>query len=305
MFSTAARSGWRIGLYSFVWIFISRRRTAPRRPALIWAHGGSFQGGDKTDQVASAVATLFAKRGYVTASINYRTLAPPSGCDTANVPLACYNAAIAAGDDAKAAVRWLHAHAADYRVDANRIVIGSESAGGIIATEVGTMADRPGNSGNRGFSSRVAAWISISGGVLGGQSVDRTDAPGLLFTFLSDTTVPTAWSVQTADAMRKASVPVRLVVLPGAGHVGWDQYQLRYEHDSVNFLYAYLKLAQLVRTHYPIPGPAQCNERRINADSGATTRPERIIVGGYRAPAPGCPRDVRTIMPLSTAVPLS
>jgi len=261
---------------------------APRRPALIWAHGGAFQGGDKTDEVATTLAVLFAKLGYVTASINYRTLAPPSGCDTANLTSTCFNAAVAAGDDAKAAVRWLRAHATRYRLDGNRIAIGGESAGGIIATEVGTTADRPGNSGNPRFPSRVAAWISISGGVPGGQLVDRTDAPGLLFSFVSDATVPAAWSVQTAKAMRRAGVWVRLETLPGSGHVDWDQYHARYERGSITFLYQYLRLAQLDRAHYQTPGPAQCYETRINADLGATSWHERLVVGGYGAPSPGC-----------------
>ena len=42
------------------------------RPLLIFAHGGSFIGGSKTNPTMVDLCETFAKRGYVTASINYR-----------------------------------------------------------------------------------------------------------------------------------------------------------------------------------------------------------------------------------------
>jgi para-nitrobenzyl esterase len=42
------------------------------RPLIIWAHGGSFQGGTSTDGDVVALSQAFAKKGYVCASINYR-----------------------------------------------------------------------------------------------------------------------------------------------------------------------------------------------------------------------------------------
>src|SRR4051812_7756704 len=47
--------------------------TLSARPVLIMAHGGSFYGGTKTDDNAvTTFCTNFAKRGYVTVSIDYR-----------------------------------------------------------------------------------------------------------------------------------------------------------------------------------------------------------------------------------------
>ena len=54
------------------------RRHPDQPPALIWVHGGSFSGGDKTNIVPVDVANTFAKMGYVVVSINYRLLG--SGC---------------------------------------------------------------------------------------------------------------------------------------------------------------------------------------------------------------------------------
>ena len=46
--------------------------TATNRPVIIYIHGGSFYSGDKSMTDCIDFCTSFAKRGYVTASINYR-----------------------------------------------------------------------------------------------------------------------------------------------------------------------------------------------------------------------------------------
>jgi pectinesterase len=69
------------------------------------------------------MAIRMAERGYVAATISYRLS-----------PEALYPAAIL---DAKAAVRWVRAHAADYGIDPHRIAIAGGSAGGQIAALTG------------------------------------------------------------------------------------------------------------------------------------------------------------------------
>jgi dipeptidyl aminopeptidase/acylaminoacyl peptidase len=207
-----------------------------QRPAIVWVHGGSFSGGDKTQGVSPLEAMNFAKLGYVTVSINYRLLAP-SGCTGSNSASGCIVAALDAMDDAKAAVRWLRANAATYRIDTNRIGIGGESAGGIVATGVGTTADTAGSSGNPGFSQAVRGFDSISGGLPGGGGVDSTDAPGILFTGTADPIVPTQWSSDTANAMNDAGLIAFLISFPGAGHVPFAQDGTTITNDSEYFFY--------------------------------------------------------------------
>jgi acetyl esterase/lipase len=217
--------------------------TAAARPAVIWVHGGGYAGGDKTTGPSAFLADQFARLGYVTVSINYRLLAP-RGCTAAGgVSATCLAAGVAAVNDAQAAVRWLRANAAAYRIDPERIGIGGESAGAITATGVGVDADQVGNSGNPGYSSKVNAWVSISGGVPAGIFVDATDSPGFLFSGTADNTVPYQWSVDTANAMNAAGVPVYLKTLEGAGHVPWLEYQDLFRSQSVNFFYDFLDLA--------------------------------------------------------------
>jgi para-nitrobenzyl esterase len=214
--------------------------TQTSRPALVWVHGGSFSGGDKTNVVPVDVANTFAKLGYVVVSINYRLL----GSNCVADPSACSLAAIEAKRDAQAAVRWLRANAATYGIDPTRIAIGGESAGAITATLVGLLSEDVGTSGNPGWPSTVRAFVSVSGGVPSGFNLANSgDAPGLFFHGTADTIVPSSWSVDTSKAMVNAGVIAVLELQDGAGHVPWAQYRSLYLQQADWFLYWHLDLA--------------------------------------------------------------
>ncbi|MCU1454033.1 MAG: Carboxylesterase type [Acidimicrobiales bacterium] len=217
-----------------------------KRPAVVWVHGGGFSGGDKGTSLEASYAATFAKLGYVAVNINYRLLS--HGCNgSGGVTTECYNAAVAAIHDGQAAVRWLRANAAKLRIDPTRIGIGGSSAGAIVATGVGIWADQPGSSGSPGFSSKVGAFVSISGGVPGGTFVDATDAPGELFSGTADPIVPYQWSVDTAKALTKAKVFNVFKPLPGAGHVPVDKYADLFTSQSQYFFYDLLDLGHAAR----------------------------------------------------------
>ncbi|MFM7679946.1 MAG: alpha/beta hydrolase fold domain-containing protein, partial [Roseiflexaceae bacterium] len=88
-------------------------------PVIVYIHGGAFRMGSKSDRVPLAMLA----RGYALVSLNYRLSQH-----------AIFPAQI---EDCKAAVRWLRAHAADYRLNATRIIAWGESAGGHLATMLG------------------------------------------------------------------------------------------------------------------------------------------------------------------------
>lgn len=248
--------------------------TETLRPALIWVHGGSFSGGDKTNIVPTDVANTFAKLGYVVVSINYRLLG--SGC-VAN-PNNCTTAALEAQHDAQAAVRWLRANAATYKIDANRIGIGGESAGGITATLVGLHSEDPGTSGNPGFPSTVGGFVSVSGGLPNGVFADSTDPFGLFFHGTADPTVSKDWSIQTAAALYNAGVPAWLQLQDGAGHVPWAQYRSLYLEQADYFLYLALDLAH---AHGQPVAAARAEQRQLKGM--AKTAKEKRMLKQYLA----------------------
>lgn len=92
-------------------------------PLIINIHGGAFKMGSKEDGVPWA----YLRQGYAVASINYRLS-----------PHAKFPAQI---EDCKAAVRWLRAHASEYRLDPKRFAAWGSSAGGHLAAMLGTTGD--------------------------------------------------------------------------------------------------------------------------------------------------------------------
>ena len=90
-------------------------------PLIINIHGGGFMMGDKGNP---DMADAFLAAGYAVASINYRL----SGEAKAPAQI----------QDAKAAVRWLRANAAKYKLDPQRFASFGASAGGNLAALLGT-----------------------------------------------------------------------------------------------------------------------------------------------------------------------
>lgn len=135
------------------------------RPLVVIIHGGSFITGDKTDAIPRQLMEDFAKRGYVSASINYRlgffqtssnvhcnisALGAPWDClnaaDTAEWERAAYRGM----QDAKGAIRYLTTRAGQYRIDPRNVFVIGESAGGFIALNTAFMddpAEKPGSCG--------------------------------------------------------------------------------------------------------------------------------------------------------------
>ena len=100
-----------------------------RLPVLVYFHGGGWVIGDlETHDVLCRQLT--AEAGVSVIAVDYR-LAPEH-----KFP--------AAADDAWAATRWIAAHAAELGVDADRLAVGGDSAGGNLAAVVALLAREAG-----------------------------------------------------------------------------------------------------------------------------------------------------------------
>jgi len=113
-------------------LYLPERVSPNPVPLIVFIHGGAWVMGSKL----LCPAVIAVHHGYAVASINYRlaTLAP--------FPAQLF--------DCKGAVRWLRAHAADYGLDARRVAVFGESAGGHLAALVGTTGDDPALEGDVG-----------------------------------------------------------------------------------------------------------------------------------------------------------
>lgn len=95
-------------------------------PVIVYVHGGGFMMGDKSSGCLKSVLEGLEK-GYAVVSVNYRM----SGEET-------FPAAI---EDVKAAIRYLRANSSEYNLDTENFAIWGESAGGNIASMIGTTGD--------------------------------------------------------------------------------------------------------------------------------------------------------------------
>lgn len=123
-------------------------------PAAILVHGGGFDGGHKDTNVKPLFDVL-TNAGFAWFSIDYR-LAP-----AAHFPQAM--------DDVDSSIRWVKMNAGKYRVNASKIAIIGESAGGFLVNYAGTHGTP---------ATKIAAVVDFYGPVdYGQQSLIRRDHP--------------------------------------------------------------------------------------------------------------------------------
>lgn len=208
-------------------------------PAIVCIHGGGFRAGKRESY--DALCLKLAQNGYVAITVTYR-LAP-------KYPFP------AAVHDTKAAVRWLRANAAKYKVNPDRIGVTGGSAGGHLAQFLGVTAgvkEFEGNGGHADQSSRVKCVVNVYGPSdftkSYGKSVDAAEvlplflggnletakqahirssplnwvtpnaAPTLCIHGTEDKYVAHEQAVWIVDRLKAAGVEAELLTLEGAGH---------------------------------------------------------------------------------------
>jgi acetyl esterase/lipase len=208
-------------------------------PAVLCIHGGGFRAGTRDGY--DGLCIQLAKRGYVAATITYR-LSP-----NYKFPAAVH--------DTKAAVRWLRANAATYKINPEKIGVTGGSAGGHLAQFLAVTAHVPefeGTGGNPEQSSSVACVVNFFGPSdftkSYGKSVDAAvvlpmwlggnldtarelhirasplywvtpdAAPTLCVHGTLDNYVAYEQAVWIVDRLKAAGVEASLLTLKGAGH---------------------------------------------------------------------------------------
>jgi acetyl esterase/lipase len=206
--------------------------SAGLRPALISIHGGRWRAGNRTD-ASSIKVEQWAEFGFVAMSIDYRLVGG--------------SPAPAAYLDTLCAIRWVHAHADEYRIDPNRIYLIGQSAGGQLVSLVATLGDGPfaKTGGWEKARSDVRAVISVAGPyelntlswgnlwtpVTGTVEEARTLAspiahvsaatrPTLVIHSDDDKSVPIGQAVDMVERLKKAGVHHRFVHYTDRGHMG-------------------------------------------------------------------------------------
>lgn len=121
-------------------------------PVVVLVHGGAFAVGDET--MFSSTAKWLANHGYVVMCISYR-------------PISTNGTFPNAVGDIKAAVRFIRANRATYKVDESKIVLWGESAGAYLAVMAGVSGATTSLDAdvidNSDVSSKVSAIVDFYG----------------------------------------------------------------------------------------------------------------------------------------------
>jgi dienelactone hydrolase len=173
-------------------------------PAVVLAHGGGFVSGRRQDM--SAIAGAFARRGYLTVTIDYRLSKggwfPATSLDQPGLAAA----AALARDDMETAVAWLRANAEVQLVDPRRIAVAGYSAGGMTALAV--AADP---------AADVLAAAAISAAAVDPGALESPHVPLLLLHGDLDDIVPANLADRTCAAALTGG-PCRVVHYADVGH---------------------------------------------------------------------------------------
>ena len=204
-------------------------------PAILSVHGGRWRGGNRTDASSIKVAQ-WAEFGFFAMSIDYRLV----GSSPAPAPY----------QDLLTAIRWLHAHAQEYRVDPDRVYLIGQSSGGHMVSLAATLGAGPYAKvgGWNDARSDVRAVISVAGAYdlnalswgnlwtpVGAAGPDLEQAratasplsnikpstvPTLIIHSDDDRSVPVQQAIDMSQALQKAGVTTRFVHYTDKGHMG-------------------------------------------------------------------------------------
>ncbi|MDR1864393.1 MAG: alpha/beta hydrolase [Bacteroidales bacterium] len=201
-------------------------------PCVIFMHGGSFRGGARDAKSYLACFDDLAAHGYTVLSIDYRLgLKNAKPKNMQEIIAALKHAVDMAVEDLYDASRFVLEHAGEWKIDAQKIVIGGSSAGAIAVLQAEYERCNQTEAAARlphGF--RYAGVIGFAGAVLsqGDLQCREQPAPALLFHGDCDRTVPfdrlavdkvnMLGSQEIARQLQEAGAPCCLYRYVGSGH---------------------------------------------------------------------------------------
>ena len=142
-------------------------------PVVVWVHGGAWISGARTD--VDPYLRILASHGYAAVSLNY-TIAPEAVYPTAVRQL-------------NQALGYLQEHAAEFRIDPDRVVLAGDSAGAQLASQLATLTTNP----------EYAHLLGISPALTPTQLVGTVLNCGVYdLSTMSDLTGITAWGFKIA-----------------------------------------------------------------------------------------------------------
>jgi acetyl esterase/lipase len=208
--------------------------TTALKPAVVYIFGGRWRAGSRLDNQGNwERLARWAEAGFFTMTVDHRLV----GGSPAPAPYL----------DALCAIRWLHAHAAEYGVDEDQIYVIGNSSGGHIAALLTVLGDGafPRTGGWEKARSDVRAgisvaapydlttlswgdlWTPLTADVVAARrqasplfQISRSSKPLLVVHSDDDQSVPVRQAVDMVAALQAAKAPHHFVRYKDRGHMG-------------------------------------------------------------------------------------
>lgn len=212
-------------------LYIPSAAAGTARPLAIFVHGGGMVAGDKAN-LNPVFLNALASAGYAVASVNYR--------------LAPHDRFPAQIQDVTSAIRYLRAHAQQYRLNSGEFVAFGTSYGGLLVALAALADDPPAFEAGpyRNESSGISAavdlfgptdlpgWISATDlrKIFGDDQASMAlasptrhvaagDPPMLIIQGARDTTVPASQSRELYDKLTASGDQTQLILVRNMGHM--------------------------------------------------------------------------------------
>ncbi len=240
-------------------VYLPAGRSATTTNCMVVIHGGSWSSGDKADMDSALSAFKPLLPNYATFNINYR-LANGSTIVSSNEM-----------DDVNAAVSFIVSKAAEYKVNANKIIIVGASAGAHLGMlkaykyntdgRVKAMIDLFGPNDLTWMYLNQPYYLSLTQAVLTNFMGTTQPANPLLYQMASpinfvtaavpptqilhgtaDSIVPISESQRLNAALQTAGVTHEFITVAGGGHGTWDNAQ---------WTNAYANMTAFIKTYVP------------------------------------------------------
>ena len=226
----------------------SERNYMEKLPAIVFFHGGGFN--ERHTWQFEPQCKYLVERGMVAIHASYRVRSRPFECVA----------------DAKSAIRWVRAHAAEFGIDENRIAAGGGSAGAYLAACTALIKDLDEKNENLSISSVPNALVLFNPRVdmidgvptetkglpattkklirsMKGRAIEispfhnitKGAAPTIIFHGTDDESIPYHQVIRFCEEMKKYGNNCEVVLYEGRKHGFFHKY-LGYEGDFISTL---------------------------------------------------------------------
>ncbi|MBO9594943.1 MAG: alpha/beta hydrolase [Niabella sp.] len=222
-------------------LYIPEEPAGKKWPVLLFIHGGGFAGGDKGGN--ATLCEKLARSGIAVVSVNYRlylkyykTAGASAGANMGKgLPAGGHfhpelqKAIGMAAGDAALAMQWLKDHAAQYSLNAQKLMISGGSAGAMTALYVAYVKPA--------LPLKISGVIDFWGGLEDAAVIKKNAPPVLVYHGSADQTIHVAYAAALQKRMTETGNHLsEFHIMEGKGHAAYRVIEAEKTGEVVSFI---------------------------------------------------------------------